>query len=180
MLIATAQAAETAAAGSAHGGFIAEPETWVSVAFIIVVVLLVRPAWRAITTMLDSRRDAIKARIDEAERLAAEAQELLANAQSKQREAQKEAEAFVARAKADAERQAEQAARDLADLLKRREQQALDRIAQAEADALRQLRNSVVDLAVAAAGRLIGESLGAEKAAALVDQVIADLPKRLN
>jgi F-type H+-transporting ATPase subunit b len=180
MFISLAQAAETAAVGAEHASFFSEPEAWVLVTWTIVVLLVARPVYRGLTAALDGRRDKIRNRLDEAERLRTEAQEMLATCQRKQREALQEAEAIITHAKAEALRLSEQAARDLAELLKRREQQAVERIAQAEAEALREVRNTAVDIAIAATRRLITENLPSDRAAALIDQAIGDLPKRLN
>lgn len=180
MFISVAQAAEQAAEHAAHGGVLAEGETWVALTWLVVFALLARPVFRALTAALDVRREKIKSRIEEAERLRAEAQETLATYQKKQRESLKEAEDMVAFAKTEAERLAAQAAKDLDELLKRREQQALDRIAQAESEALRDVRNLAVDIAIAATRKVIADSLPPASATALVEQAIKDLPTRLN
>jgi len=180
MLISIANAAEHAAEHAEHVGFFSDPETWVAITWLIVVGLLARPVFRAITAGLDLRREKIRARIDEAERLRTEAQDLLSSYQRKQREALAEAKDIVAHAKAEAERHALQATRDLEDLLKRREQQAMERIAQAEAEAVRDVRNTAVDIAIEATQRLIAGKLPADQAAALVDAAIKDLPNRLH
>ena len=178
-LFAAAQAAEAAGA-AASGGFFTQPETWVAVAFVIVAALLVRPMSRAIAHQLDARRDAIKNRLDEAERLHKEAQALLSDHQQRLRDAQRDATDMLASARADAERVRAEGERDLDDMLKRREQQALGRIAQAEADAVREVREVAVDLAMAAARRIIAEGMTPEKASALADKSIKDLGDKLH
>jgi F-type H+-transporting ATPase subunit b len=152
----------------------------VAITWLIVVALLARPVFRAVTKGLDARRDKIKERLAEAERLRDEAQELLATYQKKQREALQEAEGIVTQAKAEAERLAKQAAADLDELVKRREQQALDRITQAEAEAMREVRNKAVEIAIAATGKLIADTMPADKANELIDSAIKDLPNRLH
>ena len=176
MLIAAAEAAETAKE-AASGGFFSDTETWVAVAFIIVAVLLYKPVSKALVKMLDGRRDEIKHRLDEAQRLHTEAQGLLATHQQRLREAQRDAEGMLATARAEAERLTANGLRDLDDLLKRREQQAVARIAQAEADASREVRSVAVDLAISAAKKVIAESMTPEKAAALADRTIKDLER---
>ena len=179
MFISVAQAAEAAAETVEPSGF-ANPETWIAITWLIVVLLLSRPVYRAITKGLDARRDKIKERLSEAERLRDEAQEVLATYQKKQREAMKEAADIVAQAKAEADRLAKQAAADLDELVKRREQQALDRISSAEAEAMREVRNKAVEIAVAATGKLIADTMPADKANELIDAAIKDLPNRLH
>ena len=180
MFISVAQAAETAAENAEAVGFFQNPESWVAITWLIVVVLLAKPVYKGITKGLDDRRDRIKERLAEAERLRDEAQEMLATYQKKQRDAMKEAEEIVAQAKAEAERLAKQAAADLDELVKRREQQAIDRINQAEAEATREVRNKAVEIAVAATGKLVADTLSADKANDLIDAAIKDLPGRLH
>ena len=171
-----AQAAEAALDHSEQLDFFANPESWVAITWLVVVLLLARPAGKAIIQGLDRRRDRIQETLAEAERLRDEAQEALATYQKKQREALKDAEDIIAQARAEAARLTQQAAESLTDLVRRREQQALDRVAQSEADAIRDVRNRAVEIAVAAAGAVIADHLPAEKAAALIDTAIKDLP----
>jgi F-type H+-transporting ATPase subunit b len=180
MFISAAQAAETAAENAEAAGFFQNPESWVAITWLIVVALLARPVFRAITKGLDDRRDKIKERLAEAERLRDEAQALLATYQKKQREALAEAEGIIAQAKAEAERLSKQAAADLDELVKRREQQAIDRINQAEAEATREVRNKAVEIAVSATGKLIVETISADKANELIDAAIKELPNLLH
>ena len=181
--ISTAQAAEAAAGAHEQAEAFLSPssaETWVAVAFLLVVALLAKPVFRGITAGLDTRREKIKTRIEDAERLRAEAQEMLAAYQKKQRDALKEAEDIVAHAKAEAARIAAKAAADLDELLKRREQQAVERISQAESEATREVRNVAVDIAIKATQTLIAKNIQPAQASALVDAAIADLPNRLH
>jgi len=177
-MISTAYAASEAAVHA--GPFYTEAHFWVNVAFLLVIGLAWRPVARAIAAALDARAAKIKGRIDEAHRLREEAQELLATYQRKQRDAMREAEEIIAHAKSEAERLAHQAARDLEVQMKRREQMALDRIAQAEAQALKEVQHTAVDIAIAAASNVIGESLSAGQRSTLVDQSIRTLPGKVH
>ena len=133
-----------------------------------------------LTKGLDDRAEKIKNDLEEARHLREEAQALLAAYERKQREAMKEAEGMIAHAKQEAEREARAAAEKLEEILVRRQQQALDKIAMAEAQAEKEVRNSAVDVAVAAAGKVIAEQLSGAKADAVVDQSIKDLGSRLH
>jgi len=154
-------------------------EFWVLVAFILFVGFMVWKARKALVGGLDSRAARIKAEIDEAQRLREEAQALLGEYQKKQREALGEAEAMVKQAEEESKRLTVKAEADLAAAMKRREQQALDRIAQAEAQALAGVRNLAADLAVAATQKILVEKLDPAKAQSLVSDAIAELPRRL-
>ncbi len=177
-MISVAYAAD--AAGAAHGAFYQQAHFWVDVSFILVVALAFKPVSRAIAAALDARSAKIKSRLDEAHKLREEAQEMLATYQRKQRDAMKEAEEIIAHAKAEAERLAKQAAKDLEASMKRREQMAMDRIAQAEAQAVKEVQNLAVDVAIGAAQKVIGDSLSAAQTGALVDNAIKDLPGKLH
>ncbi len=157
-----------------------DPEFWILVAFVVVIVLLWKPASRAITKALDDRALKIKSDLERAAKLRTDAQALLAEYQQKQKDALKEAEAIMAQAKADAERLSAQAAADLEASLKRREQMALQRIAQAEQQALADVRAAAVDIAIAATGKLLSDKLDAGKQEALVDGAIKELQGKLN
>lgn len=179
-MISTAFAAEHAAAGHEAAPFYADPHIWVYLAFVLVVALAFKPVFNAIGAALDGRAAKIKARLDEAHKLREDAQDMLATYQRKQRDAMKEAEEIIAHAKAEAERLSKQAAKDLEESLKRREQQALDRIGQAEAAALKEVQNVAVDVAINAAREVMAQSVSEAQKAALIDSAIQDLPRKLH
>ncbi len=155
-------------------------ELWVLVGFVILVGGLFKKIYSAVTGGLDARAVRIKAQLDEAEKLREDAQSLLAEYQRKQRAAAEDARGIVAQAQAEAQRLREQAQADLEHALKRREQQALDKIAQAEAEALAEVRGKAVDVAVAAAGRLIADNLDAAKSNEVMSRSIDEVKAKLN
>ena len=157
-----------------------DPEFWVLVSFVIVLVGLLRKAGPLITKTLDDRATKIKAELEEAQKLRDEAQRMLAEYQRKQRDALKEAEEIVARARAEAERAAEQAARDLDAALERRKRLALEKIALAESKATAEVRNTAVDVAIAAVREILAKALDAPRKGKLIDDAIAELPQRLH
>ncbi len=161
-------------------GILANPETWVGLASIIGIAILLWRAGPTLTGSLDQRAAKIKAELDEAQRLRDEAQATLAEYQRKQRDALKEAQDIIAHARAEAERTAEQAARDLDIAIERRKKMALEKIALAEAKATDEVRNLAVDVAIAAARQVLSESLDVNRQSALIDDAIARLPQALH
>jgi F-type H+-transporting ATPase subunit b len=157
-----------------------EPEFWVAVSFFIFVILAWKPLSRMIVSALDDRAAKIRIDLERAAKLREEAQALLADYQKKQRDALKDAERIIAAAKAEAERLSAQAATDLETALKRREQLALQRIAQAEQQALVEVRAAAIDIAMAAAGKLLTEKLDVGLQDALVEGAIKELQGKLN
>jgi len=155
-------------------------EIWMLLALGILIALAYRPARRAIVGALDARAAKIKTDLDEAQRLREEAQATLANYQRRQRDALGEAKQIVEHARRDSERMRAQAARDLEQILERREQLAMDRIAQAEASAIAEVREVAVDVAVDAARRMIRQQVKGQRASALIDESIQSLPGKLH
>lgn len=162
------------------GDLLHSPEFWVLVGFIILVVAIAKPMGRAFATMLDARSNQIKETLDEAARLREEAQHLLVEHQKKQRNAAQETERMLARAKEESERLAAEATANLETALQRREEMAREKIARAEAEAVQQVREIAVDVAVAAARKLIAEKLDEGSRSSLVDSAISELPEKLH
>ena len=156
-----------------------EAEFWVLVAAVIFVIVVFKPASRALTGGLDARASRIRGELDEARRLREEAERLVADYKARQQAASAEAEAIIAQAKAEAERVAAQSARDLELALERRQRMAEDRIAQAEAKALDEVRAVAIDVAIAAAREVITAQIDGSRGSALIDDAIVALPQRL-
>jgi F-type H+-transporting ATPase subunit b len=158
-----------------------EAEFWVAVAFVIFIGVLVRlGAPRVIAGALDDRAARIKAELDEATRLRKEAQALLADYQRRRQEADREAEAIVVAAKGEAERLAADAKTKVEEFVARRTKTAETKIAQAEAQAVADVRAAAADAAVAAAERILSETVKGKVGDDLIARGIADLKTKLN
>ena len=160
--------------------FLSNPEAWVAAAFIIFVALTAKPIGRAIAKGLHGRAAKIKAQLDEARSLRDEAERLLAEHQRKQIAAVKEVEAIVARGREQAEHVRRESAVNLEVAFARREKMAIDKIAQAEAQAVTDVRNHAVDIAMAAAAKLLKESIDSGKGDELIDSAIKELDRKLH
>ena len=158
-----------------------EPEVWVALGFVLVILLLV---WQGVPKMvgkqLDQRAAVIAAELNEAKRLRAEALALLADYQKKSASAEAEAMSIVTEAKADAARFAEESRANLNAQIARRAQAAQDKIAQAEAAAMSEIRALAADAAIAAAQKLIAARMDEKRAGALIEGSIKDLGAKLN
>ena len=158
-----------------------EAEFWVAVGFVVFCGILVYMGVpKMMLSALDERSARIKAELDEARRLREEAQRLLADYQRKQREAEGEAEAIIASAKAEAERVAAEAKAKMEEFVARRTRMAETKIAQAEAQALADVRAAAAEAAVAAAERILTESVKGKVADDLVAQGMRDVKAKLN
>jgi F-type H+-transporting ATPase subunit b len=158
-----------------------EPESWVAVAFVLFIgVLIYVGAHKKVIEALDHRSARIKAELDEARRLRDEAGKLLADYQKKQREAEKEAEAIVAGAKAEAERVAAEARIKVEEFVARRTKLAESKIGQAEAQAVADVRAAAAEAAVTAAEQILRATAKGEIADKLVARGIEDVKAKLN
>ena len=161
--------------------FFHEAETWVLVAFILFVAVLVYlKVPGKVTTMLDDRANKIASELAEAKRLRVEAQALLAEYQKKRVDAERDAVNIIEQAKREAEAFSNEARAKLSETLDRRSRQAEQKIAQAEAQAVKEVRNIATDLAVAAAGHLIGDTAKGPTGTKLIDDAISQLKSKLN
>jgi F-type H+-transporting ATPase subunit b len=158
-----------------------EPETWVAIAFVILMVVFAYLGiHRTVLKALDNRSERIKAELDDARRLKEEAAKLLAEYKAKRTTAEREAEEIVASAKADAERIAVEAKTKMEDFVARRTKTAENKIALAEAQALADVRAAAADAAVTAASTILSQSVKGSVADDLLAKGIAEVRSKLN
>lgn len=158
-----------------------EPETWVAIAFLIFVGILVRLGLpNLVFKALDDRSARIKAELDEALKLRKEAEGVLAEYRRRQGEAEKTAEAIVLNARVEADRMAAEAQTKVEEFIARRTKMAETKIAQAEAQALADVRAAAADVAVAAAEAILVKTTHGSEAEALIAKGIGDLKAKLN
>ena len=158
-----------------------EAETWVAIAFVILMVLFgYLGVFKKVTTALDHRADRIKAELDDARRLKEEAAKVLAEYKARRASAEREAEEIISGAKADAERIATEAKAKMEDFVARRTKTAESKIALAEAQALADVRAAAAEAAVAAASTIMSQSVKGEVADDLLAKGIAEVRAKLN
>jgi F-type H+-transporting ATPase subunit b len=156
-------------------------EFWVAIAFVAFVLVLVYfkvPA--LIAKALDDRARAIREELDLARRLREDAQNLLADYQKKHRNAGQEASAIIEQARKEAEAYGHETRNALREALERRTRQAEEKIARAEAQAVEEVRAAAVDMAIAAAEKILREKAAGAAASSIIDESIRNLRGRLN
>ena len=158
-----------------------EPEFWVAIAFVILMVLF---AWlgihRTVLKALDHRSARIKSELDDARRLKDEAAKLLADYQARRAGAEREAQEIIAGARTEAERIAADAKTKMEDFIARRTKTAENKIALAEAQALADVRAAAADAAVAAASAVLSQTVKGDVAENLVTRGISEVKTKLN
>jgi F-type H+-transporting ATPase subunit b len=148
------------------------------VLFLALVAYLKVPAM--MTKALDKRADNIRDELDQAKRLREEAQALLAEYQRKRKEAEAEAADILAAAQREAAMLTEEARQKTEEFVARRNALSEQKIRQAETDAIGAVRSAAVDLAIAAAEKVIAAKADAATQNTLFDKSMAQVKTRLN
>ncbi|TDH38629.1 F0F1 ATP synthase subunit B [Pseudohoeflea suaedae] len=129
---------------------------------------------------LDKRANDIAAELEQAKKLREEAQQLLAEYQRKRNEAEEEAKSIVAAAEKEAAALREDARQKTEEYVARRTSLAEQKIRQAETEAVNEVRASAVELAVAAAEKVMAQKVDAKKADDLFKSSLTELKGQLN
>jgi F-type H+-transporting ATPase subunit b len=142
--------------------------------FLVMLGVLYRFAWGPLLKILNERRERIQQGVEATERAKRELEEAERERQVKLEEARREAQAIldrIAKQGEDLRKELETKAREQAEGLIAR---AGAEIHQEREKAVQDLREQVADLAVMAAGRIIGESLDAKKHRELIERTIEE------
>ncbi|MCK1361453.1 ATP F0F1 synthase subunit B [Bradyrhizobium sp. 199] len=158
-----------------------DPETWVAIAFVILMVVFgYLGVFKSAMTALDHRAARIKAELDDATRLKQEAAKVLADYKARSATAEREAADIIANAKAEAERIAADAKAKMEDFVARRTKTAESKIALAEAQALADVRAAAAEAAVQAASTILSQSVKGPVADDLLAKGITEVRQKLN
>jgi F-type H+-transporting ATPase subunit b len=149
---------------------------WTALAFLLLLVLLSRFAWKPITGALEEREKTIEESITRAERALAEAKRLQADNEAARRQAEQQAQAILREAREEADRVRTGEVEKTKAHLQQLQAQAQADIERQRQQAVADLRQEVARLAVAAAEKLLGESLDDERQHRLVERFIAEMP----
>ena len=147
---------------------------WTAIVFMALLGILWRFAWGPILTAVEAREGAIQSALDEAAQRNEQATQLLEEHRAQLADARRQANEIISEGKAAGERvrkQMEEKARSEAQCIVDRARGEIER----ERDsALDMLRKESVELALAAASRLLGENLDEAKDRQMVERFIDD------
>jgi F-type H+-transporting ATPase subunit b len=129
---------------------------------------------------LDERADKIRDELAEAKRLREEAQHLLAEYQRKRKEAEAEAAAIVAAAEREAAALTAEAKQKTEEFVARRNALSEQKIKQAETEAVNAVRAAAVDLAIAAAEKVLAKKSDEAVQQSLFKASVGEVKSRLN
>lgn len=145
---------------------------WTILTFLVLLGLLAKFAWRPLLAALDSRQNAIRKSLDDADQARRELERLNQESVQILNKARKDADQIIVSGRSDAERLREdmrQKAKTEADaIVKNAERQ----IQLETARALQQLRAEAVDLSVMIASKLIQRNLSKEDNERLIEEAL--------
>ena len=124
---------------------------WVLIAFILFFVLIGKKLWLALTTNLDQRKKMIENELNEAKKLREEAQAELNASLKKQKEINKQVLDIINDAKSTAKQIEADALKKSDIIIKRKEEQAKQKINNAQVEALNNIKNISAELSVKSA-----------------------------
>lgn len=169
----------TPAFAAEGGGSLLDPHygliTWTIVVFVVTLLILRKFAFGPILQAVQSREQALTDAMAAAERDRNEAAKLVAEQKAAIEAARTEAQRYIAEGRATAEsmrgEMLEQTRQQQAELLER----ARKEIETEKAKAIDELRREAVDIALAGAGKLIGQKLDSDADRKLVAQYLSSL-----
>jgi F-type H+-transporting ATPase subunit b len=143
--------------------------------FVLLLVLLRIFLYRPIVNMLDRRREKIRTDLDEADKARSQAEAAKQEYEKQLEQAREERRSIVAQANEQAERMRE----EILEKARAEAQQLVAKIEE-ETEALRRqalvgAQDEIVDLALAAAGKVVGESLDEKAHRRLIQEFIAEV-----
>ena len=148
---------------------------WTIVVFVLLLVILRKFAWGPILGAVQDREDHVRSTLELAASEREESTELLEQYRKQMLEARREAQDLIAKAKemgVSVRKEIEEKARQEANVIM---EKALESIEKEKEAALDELRQGSVDIALAAAGKLIGEELNQDKDRKLAVDFVNDL-----
>ena len=152
---------------------------WVLIAFILFFVLVGKKLWSALTTKLDQRKKLIENQLNEAKKLREEAQAELNVSLKKQKEINKQVLVIINDAKSTAKQIEADALKKSDIIIKRKEEQAKQKINNAQIEALNNIKNISAELSVKSAKVYIQNELDSKIQKALYSDSKQKLKEKL-
>jgi F-type H+-transporting ATPase subunit b len=150
---------------------------WVTLTFLLVILLLRWKAWGPITAALAERENRIEESIRSAEKALEEARLIQADNEKARREAEQSAQQILRDARDSAESVRAEELDKTREQIRRMQEQATAEIDREKEGALTELRTEVADLAIQAAEKILRESLDGDRQRKLINSFLDDLSK---
>ena len=150
---------------------------WTWAAFIFLLIVLYKTAWKPILSAIDNREKLIQDSIEQAENTKKESEELLEKHKSLISNAEEEAQKIIKENKELAEKSRQDLIEQAKEESGKLREKAKMEIEQEKESALQALRSEVVDLTMTATKKLIGDVLDESKHRGIIQNYIQKLPE---
>jgi F-type H+-transporting ATPase subunit b len=150
---------------------------WTALTFLVLFALLAKLAFKPITAALDRRNQTIKAQLDEAERSRAEAKKLMDEYQRQLAEARSEANKVIEEARSLGEKVRKEVVEKANAESSALVQRAQEEIERQKEKGVQELKDTVAQLAVQIASRVLEKEINEATHRQLVDNLIKDFSK---
>ena len=152
-------------------------QIWTLVAFVVLLVLLAKFAFKPIAQALDRRSETIKKSIDDAEKQRAESKKLMEDYQKQLAEARNEAGKIIEEARQLGERVRKEVVEKANTEASAVVQRAQEEINRQKDKGIQEMKDTVADLSVQIASRVIEKEVNEATHRQLIDNLIKDLGK---
>ncbi len=148
---------------------------WTLVTFVALLVLLRVVAWKPVLGILDEREKVIKDSIEEAEKAREEAEKHLAEGREALKAARQEMSAIIEKGQREAERLRQEMLAKAQQDAEETRRRGLDAIEREKRAAVAEIRTAAVDLAIAAAGRIVASSMDEKSQRKMASEFLAKI-----
>lgn len=172
---------ETAVATSGHEHeiFYQSAEFWVAMAFVLTILLLSRPIFKAVSALINKNISQIRNRIDEAAELQLDAEKLLASYEHKFRNVKKEADAILKKSQNEIEYLRKASISRMEQEMAQKEKDVADKLNEAKNSAIKEISEVAGELSIKAARTIILQKLNSKEVDTLIDKSIEKLDKAI-
>jgi len=165
--------AESVFSQKEHEAFYLEAEFWVGFSFVLVVIVLARPLFKALKNMLISRRDKIVAQFDEAQKIRDDAQKLYADYERKSADVEKEVGEIFEKARLEVQAFTDAQTKILDEEFARRQKEADALILSSKEKNQKEMDADISEKTIALTKQYLMMSLDEQTKSKLIDESIA-------
>jgi len=152
---------------------------WTIITFVILLVLLRRVAWKPILAMIDERERTIQESLERADEAREEAEETLEQYRKQLAEARAEARDIINESKESGEKIKQDIIAEAENQKRKMIEDARNQIEAEREKAVREIQDSVADVAMAAASRILQKELSEEAHSRIIQDSLEQFKERV-
>lgn len=160
-----------------HEVFYMGAEFWVAVAFVLTILLLIRPIGKALNNLITQRITYIRRRIESAAQLQEDAEKMLASYERKFKNADAEADAILKKSQNEIEYFRKAALSRMEQDMAQKEKETAEKLREAKNKASQEIASLAGSLSIKAVRMALAQNLQDKDLSAMIDGSIAKLEK---